>query len=234
MRWRVTRRACDTVSKSFGNRYGRFAGSIKGLPADLASNHDHYLAMKKPVLKVAKSAKSKPVKPDATPSDVRIVAPSMAEVMAVLQSRATEASTLFGERLLAMQTRASVLQEDIGYAAQFGSVAKTCSGASDSFRALCVTMRTADPAERLVVEHGPRALSWTDNRRVTLAWKDETMKLAQVLYAVAQAHRTGNAEQVEKLLTPFQGVFNEEVFEAALKKDKKPKGSLSVAIVEGI
>lgn len=190
--------------------------------------------MKQPKIKVAKPAKSKPVKSEPVRSDVRLVLPSMAEVMAVLQSRATEATTLFGERLLAMQTQARVLQEDIGYAAQFGSVAKTCTGANDSFRSLLVTMRTADPEERLNVEHGSRSLSWTDNRRVTLSWKDETMKLAQVLYALARAHREGNAEQTEKLLAPFQGVFNEEVFEAALKKDKKPKGSLSVAIVEGI
>lgn len=191
--------------------------------------------MKQPKIKVAKPAKSKPpAKSEPVRSDVRIVVPSMADVMAVLQSSATEATTLFGERLLAMQASARVLQEDIGYAAQFGRVAKTCDGANDSFRSLLVTLRTSAPDERVNVEHGARSLSWTDNRRVTLAWKDETMKLAQVLYAVAQAHRAGNVEQVEKLLAPFQGVFNEEVFEAALKKDKKPKGSLSVAIVEGI
>lgn len=191
--------------------------------------------MKKPKIKVAKPASPKPATSKPAPrSDVQLVLPSMAEVMEVLQSRTTEAVTLFGERLLAMQTHARVLQEDIGYAAQFGGVAKTCAGANESFRSLLVTLRTAAPDERLNVELGPRSLSWTDNRRVTLAWKDETMKLAQVLYAVAQAHRAGNGEQVEKLLAPFQGVFNEEVFEAALKKDKKPKGSLSVSIVEGI
>ncbi len=32
----------ETDEKSFGDKYGRFLGSIEGLPSDLASQHDHY------------------------------------------------------------------------------------------------------------------------------------------------------------------------------------------------
>jgi hypothetical protein len=30
------------MSKTFGERYGRFLGAIKDLPSDLAAQHEHY------------------------------------------------------------------------------------------------------------------------------------------------------------------------------------------------
>jgi hypothetical protein len=30
------------MSETFGERYGRFLGAVKDLPADLASQHEHY------------------------------------------------------------------------------------------------------------------------------------------------------------------------------------------------
>jgi hypothetical protein len=41
MRVRITP-ASPTDAATFGERFGEFKGSIPGLPADLAEQHDHY------------------------------------------------------------------------------------------------------------------------------------------------------------------------------------------------
>jgi hypothetical protein len=232
------------VSTSFGNRYGRFRGSIKGLPADLAQNHDlHLAAMKKPApVKKAAPAKSAPVKKSAPAAPSVIVRPTVLEVLEVALSRTTEASAMFGERLVALQATPTIRQDDLGAVTTFDRIGKVADGPSKSFKDWAKSLyeqrereaREAgqqDPKVRLDVEIGTRVVTWDDNRKVSPAWKEQAAKHAQILHAVSAALAAGKMDEVATLLAPFSGPFDQKVWEEAIRRSTPKTGSLTPKIV---
>lgn len=202
--------------------------------------------MKKPV-KVSSSATrvakpvAKPV-PSAQRAPAAIVRPTFLEVLHVALTRTSEASAQFGDRLIELGSSREIAQSDLEATQLFGRVADTAEAPVKSFKSLVTQFRleaekaagpdTKDPV-RLNVGSGPRVLTFQDNRKVTLSWKDETMKLARLLFSVADAYAKGDVVSLKTMLAPFAGAFDEKLFEEALKRGKEKTGNLTPQIVEG-
>lgn len=217
--------------------------------------------MKKPV-KVAKSPKpakvAKPKKPllrdsfrNASPSI--IIRPSVLEVLEVAASRTTEASSLFAERLLALQDRSvDVAQDDLAASARFAFIGKSADAPVKSLNALLnarfqdaereqqatdIKSRLADmPAvpPRVGVEPGSRVVTFVDNRKRSPSWKEVAATHAQILHAVADALAKGDEAAMATLLAPFRGVFDRKRWEEAVLNATPKTGDLSPKIVEGV
>ena len=237
---RITRRG-DIVS-TFGNRYAKFAGAAKGLPADLAQNHDHYLTMKKiPVKKAAKPVRvTKPAAPSV------IIRSSILDLLEVSLTKTTEASGMFGERLAALQVDPHILQDDLAAVAAFDRLGKVADAPPKAFKdwakalreqreheARAVNPAVANPEVRLNVQVGTRVLDWEDNRKVSPAWKDVATKHAQILHAVAAAFARSDRAALETLLAPFHGPFDPKAWEEAIRRATPKSGSLTPKIAGG-
>jgi hypothetical protein len=158
------------------------------------------------------------------------------------KSRTTEASAIFGERLVALQAAPTILQDDLGAITAFERIGKVADGPPKSFKEWAKTLyeqrereaREAgqqDPKVRLDVEIGTRVVAWDDNRKVSPAWKEQAAKHAQTLHAVSAALASGEMDKVETLLAPFSGPFDQKVWEEAIRRSTPKTGSLTPKIV---
>lgn len=198
--------------------------------------------MKKPVQKKSPTSKPRPVKPPSWAAPSAIVRPTVLEVLEVALSRTTEASALFGERLVALQAEPTILQADLGAVVAFDRIGKVADGPSKSFKDWAKSLyekrereaREAgqqDPKVRLDVEVGTRVVTWDDNRKVSPAWKEHAVKHAQILHAVSAALAAGEMDKVATLLAPFSGPFDQKAWEEAIRRSTPKTGSLTPKIV---
>lgn len=224
-----------TPSQSLGDRYAAFRGAVKNLDPTLSTNHDRSMKSAKPT---KKAPVRKPVPARRAPS--AIVRPSIAETLEVALTKTTEAGSLFAERLVDLRVNPEILQEDLASILTFGRIVKVAEAPEKSFDVFVKSVyaqREQEAGEgekvRLDVEVGTRVLSWEDNRRVTPAWKDQAIRHAQILHAVANAFVANDREAMGTLLAPFMGSFDAKVWEEAIRRVTPKTGSLTPKIVEG-
>lgn len=225
---------------TFGERYGRFRGALKDLPSDLSRNHDR--PMKTPPKKLPKklAPKAKPERVQAPAAIVRVPLIQMLD-KAMLHTRM--ASDQFAERMDVLRDEKAILQDDLSAVTGFEAIGKAAEAPVKLFKDFARALLVAREAEivveatgqkpRLDVEVGTRVLTFEDNRKITPAWKDQAIRHAQILHAVAAAFVGGNREQIETLLAPFHGPFDLKVWEEAIRRITPKSGSLTPKIVEG-
>lgn len=174
-----------------------------------------------------------------------IVRPTIEQTLEVALSRTTEASQMFGDRLIELQTEAKILQSDLANVRLFERIGKAADEPTTAFKGfakalLIQTERLSKAARgpdaappRLDVETGRMVLSFEDNRKVTVAWKEEAIRHAKILHAVSDALDRKDFQSMRVLLAPFSGTFDATVWEAAIKAGKEKTGALTPKIVEG-
>lgn len=190
--------------------------------------------------------KRKPTRVESTPSAPSVlVRPTIEQTLEVALTRTVEASQMFADRMIELQTDAKILQDDLANVRSFERIVKAADEPPTAFKGFTKSLllqaeKLAKAANgpgakppRLDVEVGRMVLAFDDNRKVTVSWKEEAIRHAKILHAVSDALQSKNFDAMRTLLAPFAGAFDPTVWEAAIKAGKEKTGTLTPKIVEG-